>query len=130
MGKIAVGEKQVAAWKLDSEFYLVAALNMSGADVIYKYDSVDGTYQRHVVIEEPVVEPEEQEVPEVPEEESEEQTGFAAFMDANHMFLIVGLAVLVLILAVVVIVLVATRQTKRGRGKARERRKAKKQAEE
>lgn len=44
---LTLNEQSVAAWKLDEEFSVIKVMNQAGEDLYYKYDSVDGTYQRY-----------------------------------------------------------------------------------
>ncbi len=53
--------RTVEAWKIDSEFSLIPAVNSSGDEVFYKYDSVDRTFQRY---SEEVPQPVAEELPE------------------------------------------------------------------
>lgn len=55
--QITIQEKVFDAWKLDDEFSVVTALDQNGEEVLYRYDSVDGTFQRYAQIEEVVEEP-------------------------------------------------------------------------
>lgn len=48
---LTINDKSVMAWKLDEEFSVLKVMNQAGEVLYYKYDSVDGTYQRHVEIQ-------------------------------------------------------------------------------
>lgn len=44
---LTLNDQSVAAWKLDEEFSVIKVMNQAGEELYYKYDSVDGTYQRY-----------------------------------------------------------------------------------
>ena len=56
---LSINDKSIFVWQLDEEFCMVPIINQDGVKLYYKYDSVDGTYQRHAAI------------PEAPEKEQE-----------------------------------------------------------
>ena len=112
-----VNDREVDVWKLDDEFCVFSAWDMNWEDVVYRYDSVDGIYQRFAEL--PEVEPE------LPEEPVEEVSELEAFLAEYYLYLIAGLAGLSFLLLVIVIILAATRKSKRGKRKAKERGKAK-----
>ncbi len=82
--KIAYSGKQFEAWKLDDEFSIVCVMNEEGKELLYRYDSVDGVFQRYV------------------EQKVEEKT---IFPNEYYMYAIIGLGALVLILLIAVICL-------------------------
>ena len=88
--------KEFIAWQNmeDNEFYVIYALNSDGQKEFYQYDTVDGTYQRYIPVQ---------------EEQEEEPTGFvdktlAALAD-NIMLFVLGAAFVVLFLLLLVIIL-------------------------
>lgn len=45
-----INDKSFFAWKLDDEFSVLLVMNQDGETLYYKYDSVDGTYQRYAEV--------------------------------------------------------------------------------
>ncbi|MBQ8663097.1 MAG: cadherin-like beta sandwich domain-containing protein [Eubacterium sp.] len=43
---LSIQNQSFFAWKIDEEFSVLKVMNQDGAELYYKYDSVDGTYQR------------------------------------------------------------------------------------
>lgn len=52
---LKIGEQTVKAWQTDAEemkdFYLIYVMNSEGEKGFYMYDSAEGTFQRHIVLE-------------------------------------------------------------------------------
>ncbi len=82
--------KQFEAWKLDDEFSIVCVMNDEGKELLYRYDSIDGVFQRYVEVE-------------------EEKT---LFPNEYYMYAIAGLGALVLILLVSLICVAAKKKKK------------------
>ncbi len=99
-----VQQKKLDAWKLNDEFSVVNALNQNGEKVLYRYDGVDGTFQRYANIQ-----------PEGTEQTSKEPVGVA---NKYYLYAVIGLSCLVLILSVALIYFVASRK-KRHEGRKR-----------
>lgn len=87
---ITYADKQFDAWKLDDEFSVVYAMNQDGEELLYRYDSVDGVFQRYV-------------------EAMEETT---IFPSEYYMYAIVGLGVLSIILLIAMIYFIASRKAR------------------
>lgn len=105
---ITYGDKQFDAWKLDDEFSVVYAMNQDGEELLYRYDDVDGVFQRYV--------------------EAVEET--TIFPSEYYMYAIVGLGTLSTILLIAMIYFIASRKArhegrKRKAIKRMEKRKAK-----
>lgn len=94
---LTLQEKTFDAWKIDDEYSLLPFLNADGEEVIYQYDSVDGTLQRYAG---PVSEVEEAE-----KEESEKP-----FWEEYSLYIIAGLGGLLVILLITLIYFIATRK--------------------
>lgn len=114
MSTITVQDKVLEAWKIDEEFSIVRALTQEGTVVFYKYDSVDGTFQRYAEVQ---TDDEAQEV-------VEEKT---IFPNEYYMYAIVGLGALVIILSISMIYFVASRKHRHEARKRKAQKKAEKQ---
>lgn len=89
-------DKAIDAWLLDEEFSIICAMNQEGEELLYRYDVVDGTFQRYKDIEiEPV--------------ETEEKT---LFPNEYYMYAIAGLGALSLILFIAMIYFIASRKAR------------------
>lgn len=87
---IAYADKQFDAWRLDDEFSVVYAMNQDGEELLYRYDSVDGVFQRYVeVVEETTIFPSE-----------------------YYMYAIAGLGALSIILFIAMIYFIASRKAR------------------
>ena len=108
-----VQNKNFEAWKLDDEFCVAYVMNQDGKTALYRYDSVDKTFQRYVEIP----------VEEVVEEEQKpvEKT---IFPNEYYMYAIVGLGVFAVILLIAMIYFIASRKA---RHEGRKRKVAKRQ---
>ena len=84
---LTLKDKSFDAWKVDDEYSLLPFLTIEGEEVIYQYDSVDGTLQRYAgpVSEVEATEPVEIEKP---------------FWEEYSMYIIAGLIILVIILII------------------------------
>ncbi len=101
---ITLQNKTINSWKVDEEFRVFRAMNQDGEEVFYRYDSVDGTVQRHadLVIEaEPIPE-------EVPETEQPQNNPLAGY----EWYVIMGLAGVCVLLLIILIVVLASRNHK------------------
>lgn len=101
---ITLQNKTINSWKVDEEFRVFRAMNQDGEEVFYRYDSVDGTVQRHadLVIEaEPIPE-------EVPETALPKKNPLAGY----EWYIIMGLAGGCLLLLIILIVVLASRNHK------------------
>lgn len=87
---INYADKQFDAWKLDDEFSVVYVLNQDGEELLYRYDSVDGVFQRYV--------------------EAVGETTF--FPSEYYMYAIVGLGALSIILFIAMIYFIASRKAR------------------
>lgn len=95
---IPMQEKAIEAWKINDEFSIVYVINQEGAESLYKYDSVDGTFQRYsdVDIEQTEVETVEKTI----------------FPNEYYMYAIIGLGALSLILFITMIYFIASRKSR------------------
>ncbi|MCQ2507864.1 MAG: cohesin domain-containing protein [Dorea sp.] len=94
---ITIGEDTFPAWQNpeDGDFYLVYALNKNGKKLIYRYDSVEKTYQRFAVDTEAV----EEEEPLVAE------TALDEFVQTNwKIFAVAGTALILFLLITLLVV--------------------------
>lgn len=87
---IAYADKQFDAWKLDDEFSVAYAMNQDGEQLLYRYDAVDGVFQRYV--------------------EAVEET--TIFPSEYYMYAIVGLGTLSIILLISMIYFIASRKAR------------------
>lgn len=95
---LQVQGKRVEAWKLDEEFNVAYVMNQDEKEVLYKYDSVDGTFQRFNEIE-------VEDVEQAPVEKT-------WFPNEYYMYAIVGLGALSMILLVAMIYFIASRKAR------------------
>ena len=117
---VSIKEKVFDAWKLNEEFSVICALNQNGQILPYRYDSVDGTFQRYMEIEETQIEVED--VVEKPDTEK------FMYPEEYYWYALAGLGALTLVLFITVICLAATRKGKHKVGKNRAQKKAEKLA--
>ncbi len=109
--------KNIDAWKLDEEFSIVYVMNQDGSEVLYKYDSVDGTFQRYNDVK-------VEDVDRAPIEKT-------WFPNEYYMYAIVGLGALSLILLIAMIYFIASRKARHeGRKKKAIKRQEKQRAKE
>ena len=114
---LQVQGKNIDAWKLDEEFSVAYAMNQDGKEVLYKYDSVDGTFQRYNDIK-------VEDVDQAPIEKT-------WFPNEYYMYAIVGLGALSLILLIAMIYFIASRKARHeGRKKKAIKRQEKQRAKE
>ncbi len=114
---LEVQGKRVNAWKLDEEFSIVYVMNQDGKKVLYKYDSVDGTFQRYNDIK-------VEDVDQAPIEKT-------WFPNEYYMYAIIGLGALSLILLIAMIYFIASRKARHeGRKKKAIKRQEKQRAKE
>ncbi len=114
---LEVQGKRVDAWKLDEEFSVAYVMNQDGTEVLYKYDSVDGTFQRYNDIK-------VEDVEQAPIEKT-------WFPNEYYMYAIVGLGALSLILLIAMIYFIASRKARHeGRKKKAIKRQEKQRAKE
>lgn len=92
---IKVQDKNFDSWKLNDEFSVVHAINQDGQEVFYRYDSVDGVFQRYV-----------QETITVSDDEK------ILFPSEYYMYAIVGLGTLSIILLIAMIYFIASRKAR------------------
>lgn len=104
-----VQNKTFDAWKLDEEFSVVYAMNQEGTKVLYRYDSIDGVFQRYT---------------DATVEVDGEAGKKLLFPNEYYMYAIVGLGSLVVILSIAMIYFIASR---RHRHEGRKRRAIRKQ---
>ena len=95
---LEVQDKSFDAWKLNEEFSVAYVMNQDGEKMLYRYDSVDGTFQRYVDIE----------------VEDVEQTPAPKtwFPNQYYMYAIVGLGVFAVILLIAMIYFIASRKVR------------------
>ena len=114
---LQVQNKNISAWKLDDEFSIAYVINEGGEESLYKYDSVDGTFQRFNEIE-------VEDVEQAPVEKT-------WFPNEYYMYAIVGLGALSLILLVTMIYFIASRKARHeGRKRKAIKRQEKQRAKE
>lgn len=114
---LQVQGKSIDAWKLDEEFSIAYAMNQDGKEVLYKYDSVDETFQRYSDIK-------VEDVDQAPIEKT-------WFPNEYYMYAIVGLGALSLILLIAMIYFIASRKARHeGRKKKAIKRQEKQRAKE
>ena len=103
---ISVNDKNFDAWKIDDEFSVAYVMNQDGENVLYRYDSVDGVFQRYTETELKV----------------SDTTEKTLFPDQYYMYAIIGLGTLCVILLVALIYFIASRKKRQeGRKKKIER---------
>lgn len=110
---LTVQEKQFDAWKLDEEFSVVYVMNQDGEETLYRYDSVDGTFQRHVDVE--------------VEESEPVDTDRTWFPSEYYVYALIGLVALVAILWITMIYFIASRKHRHEARKIKAVKKAEKQ---
>ena len=114
---LQVQGKSFDAWKLDDEFSVAYVMNQDSEMALYRYDSVDKTFQRYVDVE----------VEDV-EQTSVEKT---LFPNEYYMYAIAGLGVLSLILFIAMIYFIASRKARHeGRKRKAIKRQEKQRAKE
>lgn len=114
---LQVQEKRVDAWKLDEEFSVAYVMNQDGTEVLYKYDSLDGTFQRYNDIK-------VEDVEQAPVEKT-------WFPNEYYMYAIVGLGAFSFILLIAMIYFIASRKARHeGRKKKAMKRQEKQKAKE
>lgn len=108
-------EKDFETWQLDEEFSLIYVMNQDGDQTWYRYDGVDGTFQRYTDAELVI--------------ESVEESGLkkALFPNAYYMYAIVGLGALCFIFLIAMIYFIASRKQRHEGRKKKALRKAEKQ---
>ena len=115
---LTLQDKPFDAWKIDDEYSLLPFLNADGEEIIYQYDSVDGTLQRYAgpVSEVELTEPVEIEKP---------------IWEEYSMYIIAGLGTLVIVLFITLVYFIATRKHRHEarKRKAQKRLEKMKQAE-
>lgn len=115
--KLMLEEREVPAWKLDEYFSVIHAYNQDGAEVFYRYDSMDGLIQRYSepveppVVEEPVVEVEK------------------TFLEEYALYIVCILGALVLVLLITLICVLRSAKHKRGVAQVRIQKRREKLAE-
>ncbi len=103
---LTVQDKTIEAWKIDEEFCVIPVLNAAGENVLYKFDSVDGTYQRYSE----AVPEENEETDEI--DETKPENKMQGLLSEYGLYMIAGLGAVVLILAVTLIYLLSTKGRK------------------
>lgn len=114
---LQVQEKSFDAWKLDEEFSVAYVMNQDGVETLYRYDSVDGTFQRYTDIK----------------VEDVEQTPIQKtwFPNEYYMYAIVGLGVFAVVLLIAMIYFIASRKARHeGRKRKAIKRQEKQRAKE
>lgn len=107
-------DKSFDAWKLDDEFSIVYAINQDGEEVFYRYDSVDGIFQRQTDLE-------------LDLEETVKKEKKQLFPNQYYMYAIAGLGALSFILFVSMIYFIASRKHRHEARKKKAQRKLEKQ---
>lgn len=114
---LQVQGKNIEAWKLDEEFSVAYVMNQDGTELLYKYDNVDGTFQRYNDIK-------VEDVEQAPIEKT-------WFPNEYYMYAIVGLGAFSLILLIAMIYFIASRKARHeGRKKKAIKRQEKQRAKE
>ena len=108
-----VQEKNFDSWKLDDEFSVVYAMNQEGKEALYRYDSVDGIFQRYT---------------DATVEVDGEGGKKLLFPNEYYMYAIAGLGALVVILTITMIYFIASRKQRHEGRKRRAQKKLEKQA--
>ena len=101
LAKLQIQGKDVEVWKLDEEFSVAYVMNQNGENMLYRYDSVDGTFQRYVDVDIEQVQQTEQ--------PSVQKTWFPS---EYYMYAIIGLGALSFILLIAMIYFIASRKTR------------------
>lgn len=107
-------DKSFDAWKLDDEFSIVYAINQDGEEVFYRYDSVDGIFQRQTDLK-------------LDLEETVKKEKKQLFPNQYYMYAIAGLGALSFILFVSMIYFIASRKHRHEARKKKAQRKLEKQ---
>ncbi len=110
---VQLQEQEFEAWKLDEEFSLVYAMNQTGDELLYRYDSVEEVFQRYTDMEldlEPAAEPEK-----------------LLFPNKYYLYGIAGLGGLCFILFVCIVYFIASRKHRHEARKKKMQRKLEKQ---
>jgi hypothetical protein len=109
---ITVNGKDFDAWKINKEFSVAYVMNQGGEHVLYRYDNVDGVFQRYT-----------EETLKVTVDEQK-----SLFPDKYYMYAIAGLGALCVILTAAMIYFIASRNArKEGRKKKLQREMEKEQ---
>jgi len=116
--KLVLEEKEVSAWKLDQDFSVIRAYNQDGAEMFYRYDSVDELLQRY---SEPV-EPPKVEEPVVEEEKT--------FLEEYALYIVCTLGALALVLLITLICVLCSTKHRRSVAQTRIQKRREKLAEE
>ena len=112
---LTIQDKSFDAWKLDEEFSVAYVMNQNGENALYRYDSVDGVFQRYTDVELKV-------------EDVETKPWFPS---DYYMYAIIGLGTLCMILLISMIYFIASRkQRHEGRKKKALRRMEKRRIKE
>ena len=114
------------AWEEEKDkVYLVKTINDEGEEYIYRYDFVDGTFQRYAAIEKVEMETvvEETEPTETKIVSKILPAQFIPYLD----YILIGAAALVLILFIIVLSLAFNKHQRRGRKEQKERKLRKKE---
>ena len=101
---VTLQDKTFDAWKIDEEYRIIRVMNHEGENVLYQYDSVDGTFQRYARVV-------EKETVEEPEETKET---FFSLLEKYHLYIIAGLGVVVLAL-IIALICVAVKSKKKNK---------------
>ena len=114
---VEVNGKGIETWKVDEEYCVVSAINQDGLEMLYRYDKVDGTFQRYTGMQTDVVE--------------QVETDKTLFPNNYYMYAIVGLGGFSVILLIAMIYFIASRKARHeGRKKKAIRRAEKQRARE
>ena len=116
--KLVLEEKEVSAWKLDQDFSVIRAYNQDGAEMFYRYDSVDGLLQRYSES----VEPPKVEEPVVEEEKT--------FLEEYALYIVCTLGALALVLLITLICVLCSTKHRRSVAQTRIQKRREKLAEE
>lgn len=111
---LTVQKVTIDAWEVNEEFCIVYAINQDGEKVLYKYDNVDGTFQRYADIK-------------IEDIEVETNGNKLLFPNEYYLYAIIGLGALCFILFVSMIYFIASR---RARHEGRKRHAIKRQEKE
>ena len=88
-------EKSFDAWKLNDDFSVAFVINQDGEEVLYRYDHVDGTFQRFT---------------DVKVEDVDASAGKSIFPNQYYMYAIIGLGAFCFILLISMIYFIASRK--------------------
>ena len=92
---ITYQEKSFDGWKLNEEFSVTYVMNQDGEEVLYRYDHVDGTFQRFT---------------DVKVEDVDANAGKSMFPNQYYMYAIIGLGAFCFILLISMIYFIASRK--------------------